>query len=308
MTETGSDHPSQLPSVDDKLWSIEHKQLPKEIEELTFPHGNGYVRDKRIKGKKFDKQLHLLQIELVKLQKWVRQQGEKIVVIMEGRDAAGKGGTIKRFMLNLNTRYAHIEALTKPTETELGQWYFQRYASRMPTAGDMSFFDRSWYNRAGVERVFGFCTADQLVSFMVEAPIFEDMLIRSGIRLFKFWLTLERPEQLKRFYERKTDPLKQWKLSDMDAQSVKKWDHYTTAITDMLHYTDTPHAPWTVVDANDQKRARLNSIRTVLNKFDYDDKNEDNIGKLDTDLVWSGPEFLKRKGWKSAGDMAANQL
>jgi polyphosphate kinase 2 len=227
----------------------------------------------------------------------VRKKGERVVLVFEGRDAAGKGGTIKRFMMNLNPRFAHVVALAKPSDVELGQWYFQRYIDWLPTTGDMCFFDRSWYNRAGVERVFGFCTEEQVQDFFMEAPVFEGMLRREGIHLFKFWLTVERAEQLKRFYERKNNPLKQWKLSPMDYKSVSKWDQYTEAIADMFRNTDTPHAPWTVLDANDQKRARLNAIRVVLNAFDYDGKDAENIGEIDKDLVWTGQEFLDLRGW-----------
>jgi polyphosphate kinase 2 len=284
-------------SIPDELWSLDFDELPKEIDALTFPDGEGYVRDKKLSSKKYDKQLEALQIELVKLQRWVREKGERVVLVFEGRDAAGKGGTIKRFMMNLNPRFAHVVALAKPSDVELGQWYFQRYIDWLPTTGDMCFFDRSWYNRAGVERVFGFCTEEQVQDFFMEAPVFEGMLRREGIHLFKFWLTVERAEQLKRFYERKNNPLKQWKLSPMDYKSVSKWDQYTEAIADMFRNTDTPHAPWTVLDANDQKRARLNAIRVVLNAFDYDGKDAENIGEIDKDLEWTGQEFLDYRGW-----------
>jgi polyphosphate kinase 2 len=187
--------------------------------------------------------------------------------------------------------------LSKPSDVEQGQWYFQRYIDHLPTEGEMVFYDRSWYNRAGVERVFGFCSEDQVQDFFMEAPVFEGMLEREGIHVFKFWLTVERPEQLKRFYERKTNPLKQWKLSPIDTKSVRKWDAYTKAIIDMFRHTDTDHAPWTVLDANDQKRARLNAIRVVLNAFEYDGKDAANIGEMDEDLVWTGQGFLDHKGW-----------
>jgi len=283
--------------IDESLWSLEHDALPEPIDELTFSNGGDYVRSKKIKKKKYEKRLEKLQIELVKLQRWIRTNQERVVLVFEGRDAAGKGGTIRRFMLNLNPRYAHVVALAKPSDVEQGQWYFQRYIDHLPTRGDMCFYDRSWYNRAGVERVFGFCTEDQVQDFFMEAPVFEGMLQREGIHLFKFWLTVERAEQLKRFYERKTNPLKQWKLSPIDTKSVAKWDDYTKAIADMFRNTDTPHAPWTVLDANDQKRARLNAIRVVLNAFEYDGKDEENIGKLDEDLVWTGLDFLDQRGW-----------
>ena len=279
-----------------KLWSLEFDDLPPEIDALTFPHGD-YIRDKKIKKSKYEDQLEALQIELVKLQRWVRENNERVVLVFEGRDAAGKGGTIRRFQLNLNPRAARTVALSKPSDVEQGQWYFQRYIDHLPTEGEMVFYDRSWYNRAGVERVFGFCSEDQVQDFFMEAPVFEGMLEREGIHVFKFWLTVERPEQLKRFYERKTNPLKQWKLSPIDTKSVRKWDAYTKAIIDMFRHTDTDHAPWTVLDANDQKRARLNAIRVVLNAFEYDGKDDANIGDVDEDLVWTGQGFLEFKGW-----------
>lgn len=279
-----------------KLWSLEFDDLPPEIDALTFPDGD-YIRDKKLKKSKYEDQLEALQIELVKLQRWVRENNERVVMVFEGRDAAGKGGTIQRFLMNLNPRAARIVALSKPSDVEQGQWYFQRYVDHLPTTGEMVFYDRSWYNRAGVERVFGFCSEDQVQDFFMEAPVFEGMLEREGIHVFKFWLTVERPEQLKRFYKRKTNPLKQWKLSPIDTKSVGKWDAYTKAIVDMFRHTDTDHAPWTVLDANDQKRARLNAIRVVLNAFEYDGKDAANIGDVDEDLVWTGQGFLDFKGW-----------
>ena len=282
--------------VADDLWSLDFDVLPADIEALTFPHGD-YIRTKKLKRSKYDKRLEALQIELVKLQRWVRQNDERVVMVFEGRDAAGKGGTIRRFQLNLNPRAARTVALPKPSDVERGQWYFQRYTDHLPTHGEMVFYDRSWYNRAGVERVFGFCTEDQVQDFFMEAPVFEGMLKREGIHLFKFWLTVERAEQLKRFYERKINPLKQWKLSPIDTKSVSKWDDYTRAVADMFRHTDTALGPWTVLDANDQKRARLNAIRIVLNAFEYDGKNADNIGEVDEDLVWTGRDFLKFRGW-----------
>ena len=279
-----------------KLWSLEFDDLPPEIDALTFPYGD-YVRDKKLKKSKYEDRLESLQIELVKLQRWVRENNERVVMVFEGRDAAGKGGTIQRFLMNLNPRAARIVALSKPSDVEQGQWYFQRYIDHLPTHGEMVFYDRSWYNRAGVERVFGFCGEDQVQDFFMEAPVFEGMLEREGIHVFKFWLTVERPEQLKRFYERKTNPLKQWKLSPIDTKSVGKWDAYTKAIVDMFRHTDTDHAPWTVLVANDQKRARLNAIRIVLNAFEYDGKDDANIGNVDEDLVWTVQGFLESKGW-----------
>ena len=283
-------------TVADKMWSLDFDDLPEEVDALTFPHGD-YIRGKKLKKSAYEDRLEALQIELVKLQRWVRENNERIVMVFESRDAAGKGGTIQRFLMNLNPRAARVVALSKPSDVERGQWYFQRYIDHLPTSGEMVFYDRSWYNRAGVERVFGFCTEDQVQDFFMEAPVLEGMLEREGIHLFKFWLTVERAEQLKRFYERKTNPLKQWKLSPIDSKSVGKWDAYTKAIADIFRNTHTEQAPWTVLDANDQKRARLNAIRVVLNAFDYDGKDTANIGDVDEDLVWTGQGFLDFKGW-----------
>jgi polyphosphate kinase len=226
-----------------------------------------------------------LQIELVKLQNWVKSTGGHIVIVFEGRDAAGKGGTIKRFTEHLNPRGATVVALTRPSERERTQWYFQRYVPYLPSAGEIVMFDRSWYNRAGVERVMGFCTDAEYREFMREAPEFERMLVRSGLHLTKFWFSVTRSEQRTRFIIRRVDPVRQWKLSPMDVQSLDKWDAYTDAKEAMFHYTDSQHAPWTVVRSNDKKRARLEAIKHVLRKFDYDGKDEQAIGKPDTTLI-----------------------
>jgi polyphosphate kinase 2 len=226
-----------------------------------------------------------LQIELVKLQNWVKSTGEHIVIVFEGRDAAGKGGTIKRFTEHLNPRGATVVALAKPSEREQTQWYFQRYVPHLPAAGEIVMFDRSWYNRAGVERVMGFCTDAEYSEFMLEAPQFERMLVRSGLHLTKFWFSVTRSEQRTRFIIRRVDPVRQWKLSPMDIESLDKWDAYTEAKEAMFHYTDSEHAPWTVVKSNDKKRARLEAIKHVLRKFDYDGKNEQAIGEPDMALI-----------------------
>ncbi|MGE0213796.1 MAG: polyphosphate kinase 2 [Parvibaculaceae bacterium] len=260
---------------------------------MAFPHGD-YAYDEPIEDKSYDKQLKALQIELVKLQAWVKAKGERVVCLFEGRDTAGKGGTIQRITAEINPRQAHVVALDKPTDVELGQWYFQRYVAHLPHRGNMALFDRSWYNRPGVERVMGFCTEAQVRQFFRELPEFEGMLVRDGIRLFKFWLTVSRAEQLKRFYKRKTDPLKTWKLSPVDVKAVSKWDEYTAAIADLLEKTDTREAPWTVVDANEQKRARLECMRVVLGAFDYDGKEKTVVGKPDPKLVLTARQFLKR--------------
>ena len=270
------------------LWSLDFDELPAEIAALTFPRGPGYAHDSRIPKKDYRRQLRALQTELVKLQRHVRESGARVVIVFEGRDAAGKGGTIRRFMRHLNPRHARVVALPKPTEREQGQWYFQRYVAHLPTRGEIVFFDRSWYNRAGVERVMGFCTQEQWRTFFEEAPRFEAMLAREGIRLFKFWLTVSRAEQLRRFYERKTNILKSWKLSAIDHAAVGKWDAYTEAIADIMRHTHTEAAPWTIIDANDQRRARLEAIRCVVRQFDYPDKDEAAIGATDARIVRPG--------------------
>ena len=226
-----------------------------------------------------------LQIELVRLQNWVKDTGQRIVIVFEGRDAAGKGGTIKRFTEHLNPRGASVVALVKPSERERSQWYFQRYAPHLPAAGEIVMFDRSWYNRAGVERVMGFTSEDDYWEFMREAPEFERMLVRSGLHLTKFWFSVTPAEQRTRFAIRRIDPVRQWKLSPMDIESLDKWEGYTEAKEAMFHYTDTEHAPWTVVRSNDKKRARIEAIKHVLLKFDYEGKNADVIGEPDKNLI-----------------------
>ena len=228
-----------------------------------------------------------LQVELVKLQNWVKSIGENIVIVFEGRDAAGKGGTIKRFTEHLNPRGATVVALAKPTERERTQWYFQRYVPHLPAAGEIVMFDRSWYNRAGVERVLGFCTDEEYWEFMREAPEFEQMLVRSGLHLTKFWFSVTKSEQRTRFVIRQVDPVRQWKLSPMDIQSLDKWDDYTEAKEAMFFYTDTMDAPWTVVKSNDKKRARLEAIRHILEQYDYDGKDEEVVGKPDGKIIGS---------------------
>ena len=214
-----------------------------------------------------------LQVELLKVQEWVKQSGEKVVILFEGRDAAGKGGTIKRFMEHLNPRGARVVALEKPTERESSQWYYQRYVEHLPAGGEMVLFDRSWYNRAGVERVMGFCPPQDYLEFMRQTPDFERMLVRSGIRLFKYWFSVTREEQARRFHSRGQDPLKQWKLSPIDKASLNKWDDYTEAKEAMFFYTDTADAPWTVIKSNDKKRARVNCMQHFLSSLPYPKRN-----------------------------------
>ena len=237
-----------------------------------------------------------LQAELLKVQIWAQETGQKFVILMEGRDAAGKGGTIKRFMEHLNPRYARTGALSKPSDAEKGQWFFQRYIQHLPTTGEIVFFDRSWYNRAGVERVMGFCTPSEYLEFMRQAPEFERMLVRSGIRFYKYWFSVTREEQFARFKARETDPLKMWKLSPIDKASLDKWDDYTEAKEAMFFYTDTADAPWVIVKSNDKKRARLNCMRHFLSTIDYPGKDLEVIGSVDPLIVGHASQVLRGAG------------
>lgn len=253
--------------------------LASDWREGAYPYKNLLSR------KSYEAQKYHLQVELLKLQAWVKETGQRVVILFEGRDAAGKGGTIKRFMEHLNPRGARVVALEKPSEVERGQWYFQRYVSELPTAGEIVMFDRSWYNRAGVERVMGFCSQDEYLEFMRQAPEFERNLTRSGIHLIKFWFSVSREEQRRRFKERELHPLKQWKLSPIDLASLDKWDDYTKAKEAMFFHTDTADSPWTVIKSDCKKRARLNAMRYVLHKLPYTNKDIDAIGSLDPLLV-----------------------
>ncbi|GIF12444.1 polyphosphate kinase 2 [Actinoplanes teichomyceticus] len=244
-----------------------------------------YPYDERMDRAEYDHHKRLLQIELLKLQNWCKDTGERLVILFEGRDAAGKGGTIKRFMEHLNPRGASVVALEKPNERESTQWYYQRYIKHLPSAGEIVLFDRSWYNRAGVERVMGFCTRQEYLEFMRQTPELERMLVRSGIHLVKFWFSVSKGEQRTRFAIRQVDPVRQWKLSPMDLESLDKWDDYTEAKEAMFFYTDTADAPWTVVKSNDKKRARLEAMRHVLHRFDYDGKDTAVVGTPDPKLV-----------------------
>ncbi|MBS0264906.1 MAG: polyphosphate kinase 2 [Planctomycetes bacterium] len=235
--------------------------------------------------KSYEKQKYQLQVELLKLQAWVKSTGQKVVILFEGRDAAGKGGTIKRFMEHLNPRGARVVALEKPSEVERGQWYFQRYVQHFPTAGEIVMFDRSWYNRAGVERVMGFCSNDEYQEFLRQTPEFERNLVRSGVHLIKFWFSVSREEQRRRFKEREAHPLKQWKLSPIDVSSLDKWDAYTKAKEAMFFYTDTADVPWTVIKSDCKKRARLAAMRYVLHRLAYKNKSNSRVGDLDPLIV-----------------------
>lgn len=255
-------------------------------DELTNDWRSGvYPYKNRMKRKTYEKQKYELQVELLKMQRWIRENDQKLVVLFEGRDAAGKGGTIKRFMEHLNPRGARVVALEKPTETERGQWYFQRYVQNLPTSGEIVLFDRSWYNRAGVERVMGFCTDAEYQEFMNQVPDFERHLIRSGMLLSKFWFSVSQKEQLRRFKEREAHPLKQWKLSPVDLASLDKWGDYTAAKEAMFFNTDTAESPWTIIRSDCKKRARLNAMRYILHKVPYDKKDLDKIGPVDPLLV-----------------------
>jgi polyphosphate kinase len=247
--------------------------------------GGNYPYGRQLGAKEYEAEKARLQAELLKVQIWAQETGQKFVILMEGRDAAGKGGTIKRFMEHLNPRYARVCALTKPSDVEKGQWFFQRYIAHLPTAGEMVFYDRSWYNRAGVERVMGFCSPSEYLEFMRQAPEFERMLVRSGIRLYKFWFSVTQDEQRRRFTARETDPLKRWKLSPIDKASLDKWDEYTEAKEAMFFYTDTADAPWVIVKSDDKKRARLNCMRHFLASIDYPEKDMDVIGLPDPLIV-----------------------
>jgi polyphosphate kinase len=255
------------------------EELIKDWRDGGYPYRNLMLR------RNYERQKYRLQVELLKLQAWVKETGQKVVILFEGRDAAGKGGTIKRFMEHLNPRGARVVALEKPSEIERGQWYFQRYVEHLPTNGEIVLFDRSWYNRAGVERVMGFCTEQEYAEFIRQAPEFERMLVRNGTHVIKFWFSVSRDEQRRRFGERKVHPLKQWKLSPVDVASLDKWDDYTKAKEAMFFHTDTADAPWTVIKSNCKKRARLNALRYILHKLPYKNKDTARIGNLDPLIV-----------------------
>ena len=271
LKNLGHERPERKPNPDE--------ELSPDWKDGVYPYAN------LLRRSVYEKEKYRLQVELLKLQAWVKETGQRVCIIFEGRDAAGKGGTIKRFMEHLNPRGARVVALDKPTPTEQGQWYFQRYVEHLPTAGEIVLFDRSWYNRAGVERVMGFCTDAQYQQFMQDAPLFERMLVNSGIHVIKFWFSVSREEQRRRFKERETHPLKQWKLSPIDKASLDKWDDYTHAKEAMFYETDTADAPWTVVKSDCKKRARLNAIRYVLTRLPYANRDMEQVGKLDALIV-----------------------
>ena len=274
--------------IDEQVRTSIPKELVAKVKEAKSKKhiiNPNYPYPKQMKKSKYMEEIELLQIELVKMQAWAKEVGERIVLIFEGRDAAGKGGTIQRFTENLNPRGAKVVALAKPSDTERGQWYFQRYIEKLPTKGEIVFFDRSWYNRGGVEHVMGFCSPHEYLEFMRQTPEFERMMVRSGIRLYKFWFSVSREEQLRRFLGRAQDPLKQWKLSPMDVESLGRWDSYTKAREAMLFYTDTADAPWTIVRSDDKSRARLNAIKHVLHTIPYQGKDPDVVDTPDPNIV-----------------------
>ncbi|KES08354.1 polyphosphate kinase [Streptomyces toyocaensis] len=249
--------------------------------------------DRKIRRAEYERTKRILQIELLKMQRWVKDTGQRIVVVCEGRDAAGKGGTIQRFMERLNPRGARVVALERPTEREAGQWYFQRYVAHLPARGEIVFFDRSWYNRAGVERVMGFCSDEEYRKFLEQTPMFERLLTDDGIMLVKFWFSVSRAEQRTRFAIRQVDPVRRWKLSPMDLASLDRWDDYTKAKVEMFRATDTPHAPWTVVKNNDKRRGRLEAMRSLLDRCDYPTKDHEAMGKPDPLIVGAADTLLE---------------
>ncbi|MCE5972731.1 polyphosphate kinase 2 [Sinirhodobacter sp. WL0062] len=271
-TDPAEPHPAVVPGEPEARGPKSFPRVDPNAIRLAFETGK-YPYAHRLGRPAYEKEKAQLQAELLKVQLWAQETGQKFVILFEGRDAAGKGGTIKRFNEHLNPRFARVVALNKPSDEERGQWYFQRYIQHMPTAGEMVFYDRSWYNRAGVERVMGFCTPTEYLEFMRQTPELERMLVRSGIRLYKYWFSVTQTEQRARFKSRETDPLKRWKLSPIDLASLDKWDDYTEAKEAMFFYTDTADAPWTIVKSNDKKRARLNCMKHFLSTLDYPDKD-----------------------------------
>lgn len=274
-----------------RIFDIDDPRLPEWVEEKVITAG-GFPYDKKLKRKEYEKSLERLQIELVKMQTWLQATGERVMVLFEGRDAAGKGGTIARVRKHMNPRMARNVALPKPTETESGQWYFQRYVAHFPTRSEFVTFDRSWYNRAVVEPVMGFCTPEEHEHFLAEAPRFEQSIVNDGIHFLKFWLNIGRETQLKRFHDRRHSPLKNWKFSPMDVAGMAKWDDYTRMRDLMFERTHSEHAPWTIVRANDKRRARLAVIRRILLSVPYAGRDMKAIGPEDERIIGSGPDFL----------------
>jgi len=273
-------------------FDLDNPHLPKSIKRHAMGSG-GYPYDDKLDRDIYDARMYQLQLQLVLLQAHLARTGERIMIVFEGRDAAGKGGTIKTYLENLNPRYNLIAALPKPNDRERTQWYFQRYVDWFPAAGETVLFDRSWYNRAGVEKVMGFCTPEQTEHFLEEAPEFEKRITRDGIHLFKFWLSIGQEMQVQRFHDRRHDPLKLWKLSPIDLEALAKWDAYTEARDAMLARTDSAHAPWTVIRANDKRRGRIAVIQTVLAQLNFADRDKAAIGEIDTRLAMGAGDFLQ---------------
>ena len=295
-----AEHKDRLQVFEEKVLQYSGNRSGEDSSVAPLPESYPYRT--RISRNVYEKEKKKLQIELLKVQSWVKDSGSRIAAIFEGRDAAGKGGTIKRYMEHLNPRGARVVALEKPSDRERGQWYFQRYINHLPTAGEMVFFDRSWYNRAGVERVMGFCEPHEYLQFMRQAPELERMLVNSGMHLFKFWFSVSREEQLRRFISRRDDPLKHWKLSPVDIQSLDRWDDYTEAKNAMFFHTHTGDAPWTIIRSDDKKRARLNCIRHFLHQLDYPGKDVKAIGKVDPKIVKVPDTQFKEKSMDVIGD------
>ncbi|MBM9466684.1 polyphosphate kinase 2 [Nakamurella leprariae] len=286
------DAPTRFSLVDASGYTVDNSDHDDPV--LVRPDGTpvetwreDYPYDHRMTRGEYDRTKRACQIELLKLQRWVKETGQKLIIVFEGRDAAGKGGTIKRFTEHLNPRGSNVIALEKPTDRERTQWYFQRYVSHFPAAGEIVLFDRSWYNRAGVERVMGFCSRDEYEAFYSDAPAFEQLITDSGTHLIKLWFSVTQNEQRTRFMIREIDPIRQWKLSPTDLASLDRWDSYTAAKEAMFANTDTPYAPWTVIKSNDKKRARVNALRHVLSQLPYTDKDIDSIGQPDPLIVGS---------------------
>ena len=295
----------QSPEVIARFPELQHDEMVVEYEDGDEPillRADGSVVDtwrenypysSRLTRDEYDLAKRLLQIELLKMQYWIKETGRRMVVVCEGRDAAGKGGTIKRFTEHLNPRGARVVALDKPTDREQGQWYFQRYVNHLPTAGEIVLFDRSWYNRAGVERVMGYCSDEQYERFLKQVPTFEHMLVDDGVLLVKLWFSVSQAEQRTRFLIRQVDPVRQWKLSPNDIESLDRWDAYTAAKVAMFRHTDTAESPWTVVKSNDKKRARVEAMRHVLSLVDYEDKDHEVIGAPDPNVVGAASTLLE---------------
>jgi polyphosphate kinase 2 len=285
--------PRRPDGADEEVAERRHGRADSETIRHAFETGEFPYRS-RLSEKFYLQHMQALQVELLKAQNWVKETGQRIVVLFEGRDAAGKGGTIKRFMEHLNPRAARVVALEKPSERERTQWYFQRYVEHLPAAGEIVFFDRSWYNRAGVERVMNFCSPNEYLDFMRQCPDLERMLVNSGISLFKYWFSVTRDEQVRRFRSRQTDPLKQWKLSPIDRASIDKWDDYTEAKEAMFFFTDTADAPWAVIKSDDKKRARLNCMQHFLASLDYPNKDPHILTGPDPLIVGSSAHVIGR--------------